>query len=143
MSMNQMIFWLAVFGNLVLAYYAIKSGLQALGCFARDEASSGFNKLSLACVLLALAALFPVSLISGDRESGKIGLTVCLLTPFVVAAFKLWSSKPIIARPSLSVSEATSRQQPQMVITPAPIGGLFPSDDLSNPANPLWPGHHS
>jgi hypothetical protein len=141
--MNQIIFWLAVFGNLVLAYYAIKSGLQALGCFARNEASSGFYKLSLACVLLALAALFPESLISGERESGKIGLDVCLLTPFIVAVFKLWSSEPIIAKPSSLVSGATSRQQPQMVIIPAPIGGLFPSDDLSNPANPLWPGHHS
>lgn len=141
--MDYMHFWLAVFGNLVLAFFAIRFGLLSFGCFARNEISCGFNKLALSVFLFALTAIFPESLISGDRESGKIGLIVCLLTPFVVMVLKLMPMRMFAGEESSALSGRVAQQHPQMVMGPTNNSGLFPSDDLSNPSNTLWPGNHS
>ncbi len=138
-----MLFWLAVFGNLVLAFFAIRIGLLSFGCFARNEISYGFDKLALSAFLFALTAIFPESLISGDRESGKIGLIVCLLTPFVVMVLKLMPMRMFAGEESSALSGRVAQQHPQMVMGPTNNSGLFPSDDLSNPSNTLWPGKHS
>jgi hypothetical protein len=141
--MDYMLFWLAVFGNLVLAFFAIRIGLLSFGCFARNEISYGFDKLALSAFLFALTAIFPESLISGDRESGKIGLIVCLLTPFVVMVLKLMPMRMFAGEESSALSGRVAQQHPQMVMGPTNNSGLFPSDDLSNPSNTLWPGKHS
>ena len=141
--MDYMLFWLAVFGNLVLAFFAIRFGFLSFGCFARNEISCGFNKLALSVFLFALTVLFPESLISGDRESGKLGLIVCLLTPFVVIVIKLLPMRMFAGEESSALSVRVARQHPQMVMGPTNNSGLFPSDDLSNPSNTLWPGNNS
>ncbi len=141
--MDYMLFWLAVFGNLVLAFFAIRFGLLSFGCFARNEISCGFNKLALSVFLFALTVLFPESLISGDREAGKLGLIVCLLTPFVVIVIKLLPMRMFAGEESSALSVRVARQHPQMVMGPTNNSGLFPSDDLSNPSNTLWPGNNS
>ena len=141
--MDYMLFWLAVFGNLVLAFFAIRFGLLSFGCFARNEISCGFNKLALSVFLFALTVLFPESLISGDREAGKLGLIVCLLTPFVVIVIKLLPMRIFAGEESSASSGRVAQQNPQMVMGSTNNSGLFPSDDLPNPSNTLWPGNHS
>jgi hypothetical protein len=141
--MDYMLFWLAVLGNLVLAFSAFRFGFLSIGCFARNEISCGFNKLALTVFLFALTVLFPESLISGDRESGKLGLIVCLLTPFIVMVIKILPMRMFAGEEPPALSGRVAQQHPQMVMGTTNNSGLFPSDDLSNPSNTLWPGNHS
>ncbi len=143
MAIEQYLFWLAVFGNVMLAYYALRAGLKAIGSFARSETVAGMKTLSVACVLAVLALIFPESLISGDREAGKLGLVVCLLTPFVAMIVNLWRMRIQADRMPSELSGGIAWKSQKAISGSSGAGGLFPSDNLLDPCNPLYPDNHS
>jgi hypothetical protein len=107
MTTEQLLFGLAVFGNLILVYYAIKIGFQAAMRFRKGDRVGALWNASAASALVGLTVLFPWTLISGEREIGKVALLICILTPFVVSMTKLWPSvKGRIARAPMLVADA-------------------------------------
>lgn len=92
MATEQLLFWLAVFGNLILLYYTIKIGFRAAMRFRKRDRVGALWNASAASALLGLTALFPWTLVAGEREVGKVALLICILTPFVVSMTKLWPS---------------------------------------------------
>lgn len=92
MTTEQLLFWLAVFGNLILLYYTIKIGLRAAMCFRKGDRTGALRSTLVASGLVGLTALFPWALVAGEHEIGKVALSICLLTPFVISMTKLWPS---------------------------------------------------
>lgn len=107
MTTEQLLFGLAVFGNLVLLYYTIKIGFRAAMRFRKGDRVGALWNASAASALVGLTVLFPWTLISGEREIGKVALLICILTPFVVPMTKLWPSvKGRIAQAPILVADA-------------------------------------
>lgn len=107
MTTEQLLFWLAVFGNLVLLYYTIKIGFRAARLFGKGDRTGAPRNTLVASALVGLTALFPWTLVSGERGVGKVALLICILTPFVVSMTKLWPSvKGRIARAPMLVADA-------------------------------------
>lgn len=92
MTTEQLLFGLAVFGNLILLYYTIKIGFLAANRFRKGDRTGALRNSSAASALVGLTVLFPWTLVSGDRGVGKVALLICILTPFVVSMTKLWPS---------------------------------------------------
>ena len=93
MDDTTVLLWFALFGNLVQAYYAAKFGFRAIRSFLRREILPGLRNLAVACAIAALAAVFPLCLISGNRDIGIVALVICLVTPFLVSFILAW--KPL------------------------------------------------
>lgn len=93
MDNTTVLLWFALFGNLVQAYYAAKFGFRAIRSFLRREILPGLRNLAVACAIAALAAVFPLCLISGNRDIGIVALVICLVTPFLVSFILAW--KPL------------------------------------------------
>jgi hypothetical protein len=107
MTTEQLLFGLAVFGNLVLLYYTIKIGFRAAMRFRKGDRVGALWNASAASAFVGLTVLFPWTLISGEREIGKVALLICILTPFVVSMTKLWPSvKGRIAQAPILVADA-------------------------------------
>lgn len=85
MDNTTVLLWFALFGNLVQAYYAAKFGFRAIRSFLRREILPGLRNLAVACAIAALAAVFPLCLISGNRDIGRFALVICLITPLILA----------------------------------------------------------
>lgn len=85
MDNTTVLLWFALFGNLVQAYYAAKFGFRAIRSFLRREILPGLRNLAVACAIAALAAVFPLCLISGNRDIGIVALVICLITPLILA----------------------------------------------------------
>ena len=92
MKTEQLLFWLAVFGNLILLYYTIKTGFLAARLIGKGDRTGALRSTLVASALVGLTALFPWTLVAGEREIGKVALLICILTPFVVSMTKLWPS---------------------------------------------------
>ena len=92
MKTEQLLFWLAVFGNLILLYYTIKTGFLAARLIGKGDRTGALRSTLVASALVGLTALFPWTLVAGEREIGKVALVICILTPFVVSMTKLWPS---------------------------------------------------
>lgn len=107
MTTEQLLFWLAVFGNLILLYYTIKIGFRAARLFGKGDRTGALRNASAATALAGITALFPWALVSGEREIGRVALLICILTPFVVSMTKLWPSvKGRIAQAPMLVADA-------------------------------------
>lgn len=91
MTTERLLFWLAVFGNLILLYYTIRIAFRATMGFRKGSRLGALWNVSAASALVGLTALFPWTLVAGEREIGKVALLICLLTPFVVFGVKLWA----------------------------------------------------
>lgn len=85
MDNMTVLLWFALFGNLVQAYYAAKFGFRAIRSFLRREILPGLRNLAVACAIAALAAVFPLCLISGNLDIGRFALAICLITPLTLA----------------------------------------------------------
>lgn len=85
MDNTTVLLWFALFGNLVQAYYAAKFGFRAIRSFLRREILPGLRNLAVACAIAALAAVFPLYLISGNWDIGRFALVICLITPLILA----------------------------------------------------------
>jgi len=92
MTTEHLLFWLAVFGNLVLLYYTSKIGFLAARRLRKGDRVSALWNASAAGALAGLTALFPWTLVAGEREIGRVALLICILAPFVVSMTKLWPS---------------------------------------------------
>lgn len=92
MATEQLLFWLAVFGNLILLYYTINIGFRTAMLFRKGDRVGALWNASAASALLGLTALFPWTLVAGERQIGKVALLICILTPLVVSMTKLWPS---------------------------------------------------
>lgn len=92
MTTEQLLFWLAVFGNLILLYHTIKIGFLTVTLLRKGDRAGALWNASAASALVGLTALFPWTLVAGEREIGKVALVICILTPFVVSMTKLWPS---------------------------------------------------
>ena len=92
MTTEQLLFWLAVFGNLILLYHTIKIGFLTVTLLRKGDRAGALWNASAASALVGLTALFPWTLVAGEREIGKVALLICILTPFVVSMTKLWPS---------------------------------------------------
>ena len=92
MTTELLLFWLAVFGNLVLLYYTSKIGFFAAKRLRKGDRAGALRNASAATALAGITALFPWALVSGEREIGRVALLICILTPFVVSMAKLWPS---------------------------------------------------
>ena len=92
MATEQLLFWLAVFGNLILLYYTVRIGVRTAVRFRKGDRVGALWNASAASALVGLTALFPWTLVAGEREIGKVALVICILTPFVVSMTKLWPS---------------------------------------------------
>lgn len=130
---ERLLFWLAVFGNLILLYYTFRIGFRAATRFLKGHRLGALWNASAASALVGLTVLFPWTLVAGEREIGKVALLICLLTPFVVFGVKLWAS--VSGR---SVRDA----EWERLHDPFGHKSKHPSADLNDPCNPLWPGHH-
>lgn len=142
METVQMLFWFGVFGDLVLAHYAVKSGLQAFSYFSMAEKVDGLRKLAAAFSFAALAALLPWSLVTGNTEIGKPALLICVLTPFLVFIGKLRevrASRP----PCLPRVQQWRDEEWERLHDPFGYKSGHPSADITHPCNPLWPGQNS
>lgn len=108
MKLEELLFYMAVAGDLVLFAYAIRNGYRAFSFFRKKNLENALWSASAACGHLGLAILFPWSLVSHEREIGKAALLICIITPFVVSMSKLWPSvKGWISRaPMLAVDVA-------------------------------------
>jgi hypothetical protein len=107
MTTEQLLFGLAVFGNLVLLYYTIKIGFLTATLFRKGDRTGALRNASAASALVGLTVLFPWTLVAGEREIGKVALLICILTPFVVSMTKLWPSvKGRIAQAPILVADA-------------------------------------
>ena len=92
MTTEQLLFWLAVFGNLIQLYYTIKIGFRTAMLFRKGDRTGALWNASAASALVGLTALLPWTLVAGEREIGKVALLICILTPLVVSMTKLWPS---------------------------------------------------
>lgn len=92
MTNLSMLFWLAVFGNLVLLNCTSKIGFLAVKRLRKGDRAGALRSASAATALAGITALFPWTLVSGEREIGRIALLICILTPFVASMTKLWPS---------------------------------------------------
>ena len=107
MTTEQLLFWLAVFGNLILLYHTIKIGFLTVTLLRKGDRAGALWNASAASALVGLTALFPWTLVAGEREIGKVALLICILTPFVVSMTKLWPSvKGRIAQAPILVADA-------------------------------------
>ena len=107
MKTEQLLFWLAVFGNLILLYYTIKTGFLAARLIGKGDRTGALRSTLVASALVGLTALFPWTLVAGEREIGKVALVICILTPFVVSMTKLWPSvKGRIAQAPMLATDA-------------------------------------
>jgi len=137
METVQMLFWFGVFGDLVLAHYAVKSGLQAFSCFSTAEKVAGLRKLAATFSFAALAVLLPWSLVTGNTEIGKPALLICILTPFLVLIGKLRevrASRP----PGLPPVQQWRDEEWERLHDPFGCKSGHPSADLSDPNDPSW-----
>lgn len=91
MTNEQLLFCLAVFGNLILFYYTIQVGFRATRLVRSGDRFGALCKASAASVLAGLTGLLPWTLLSEEQVIGKVALLICLLTPFVVSGVKLWA----------------------------------------------------
>lgn len=89
MTIEQLLFCLAVFGNLILFYYTLQVGCRAIKLVRSGDRFGALCKASAASALAGLTVLLPWTLLSGDQVVGKLALVICLLTPFVVSEVKL------------------------------------------------------
>lgn len=106
MTTEQLLFWLAVFGNLILLYYTIKTGFRTAMIFRKGDRTGALRNASVASALVGLTVLFPWTLVSGERGVSKVALLMCILTPFVVSMTKLWPSvKGRIAQPPMLAAD--------------------------------------
>ena len=107
MTTELLLFWLAVFGNLVLLYYTSKIGFFAAKRLRKGDRAGALRSASAATALAGITVLFPWALVSGEREIGRVALLICILTPFVVSMAKLWPSvKGRIAQAPILVADA-------------------------------------
>ena len=107
MKTEQLLFWLAVFGNLILLYFTIKTGFLAARLIGKGDRTGALRSTLVASALVGLTALFPWTLVAGEREIGKVALVICILTPFVVSMTKLWPSvKGRIAQAPMLATDA-------------------------------------
>jgi len=140
MTIEQLLFCLAVFGNLILFYYTIKVGFRATRLVRSSDRFGALCKAWAASALAGLTVLLPWTLLSGDQVVGKLALVTCLLTPFVVVGVKLWAFvSGRSARPRTPVVRDAERER---LHDPFGYKSGHPSADLNDPCNPLWPGHH-
>lgn len=96
MDTTHFLFWFAVFGNLVLLYYAFRAAFLAIRLYRNGDKAGALWKASAACVLAGLAILFPWALIAGESGVAKIALLICLFTPFVAISKKVRNPVPSI-----------------------------------------------
>lgn len=107
MTTEQLLFGLAVFGNLVLLYYTIKIGFLTATLFRKGDRTGALRNASAASALVGFTVLFPWTLVAGEREIGKVALLICIVTPFVVSMTKLWPSvKGRIAQAPILAADA-------------------------------------
>lgn len=92
MTTEQLLLWLAVFGNLTLLYYTSKIGFLAANRFRKGDRTGALRNALVASALAGITALFPWALVSGEHEIGRVALLICILTPLVVSMTKLWPS---------------------------------------------------
>lgn len=106
MTTEQLLFWLAAFGNMILLYATIKSGFRAAMRFRMGDRTGALLNALFASALAGLTALFPWTLVAGEREIGRGALLICILTPFVFSMTKLWPSlKGRIAQAPILVAD--------------------------------------
>lgn len=140
MATEQLLFWLAVFGNLILLFYTIKVGFRATRLVRKGDRFGALWKALAAGALTGLTVLLPWTLLSGNQVVGKLALLICLLTPIVVFGIKLRAFiSGRSARPRIRVVRDAEWER---LHDPFGDKSGHPSADLNNPCNPLWPGHH-
>lgn len=88
MKLEELLFYLAVAGDLVLFAYAIRNGYRAFSFFRKKNLENALWSASAACALLGLAMLLPWSFVAREPGTGKFALLICIIFAPLVAAWE-------------------------------------------------------